>query len=346
MMNLIEKYNLTPLKIVKIAGIAFAGLFVAIFLLSLLGGFLNTARSVGQGGVFPSMPPIGSVAYDYGKVFSEGAMMPEFDSVRLSTRNIMPLPSYGTTGNDAEQFEVSDYNANIETRNLTGTCATVSALKARSYVVFENATESDTNCYYRFKVAHANVEEVLTVLKALDPKDLTENTYTIKSQIEDFTSETEILEKKRVSIDQTLTNALNAYDDITELAVKTQNAEALAKIIDSKIQTITRLTQERLNINEQLDRLARAKAEQLDRLDYTYFGVSIYENKYFDGEGLKDSWKATLKNFVNSVNRSLQNATVGVLGFVFIVFPYLIYLFLLIFAAKYGWKLTQYIWEK
>ena len=308
MMDLIEKYNLTLPKIIGI--------------------------------------PMGGISYDYAQTYSEDSVMPGFGGVTLSTRNSMPIPSYGTTGNDAENFEVSDYNATIETRDLTGTCATVSALKARTYVIFENATESDTNCYYRFKVAHANVEEILGILKALDPKDMSENTYTIKSQIDDFTSETEILQKKRASIDQTLTSALNAYDDITEIAVKTQNAEALAKIIDSKIQTITRLTEERLNINEQLDRLSRAKAEQLDRLVYTYFGVNVYENKYFDGERIKDSWKATFKSFVESVNRSLQNATVGVLSFVFVVFPYLIYLFLLIVAAKYGWKLTKYIWEK
>ena len=343
MMDLIEKYNLTLPKIFKIAGFAFLGLFVLIFFLSIILGSLNTARS--KGGALIGIP-MGGISYDYAQTYSEDSVMPGFGGVTLSTRNSMPIPSYGTTGNDAENFEVSDYNATIETRDLTGTCATVSALKARTYVIFENATESDTNCYYRFKVAHANVEEILGILKALDPKDMSENTYTIKSQIDDFTSETEILQKKRASIDQTLTSALNAYDDITDLAVKTQNAEALAKIIDSKIQTITRLTEERLNINEQLDRLSRAKAEQLDRLVYTYFGVNVYENKYFDGERIKDSWKATFKSFVESVNRSLQNATVGVLSFVFVVFPYLIYLFLLIVAAKYGWKLTKYIWEK
>jgi len=343
MMDLIEKYNLTLPKIFKIAGFAFLGLFVLIFFLSIILGSLNTARS--KGGALIGIP-MGGISYDYAQTYSEDSVMPGFGGVTLSTRNSMPIPSYGTTGNDAENFEVSDYNATIETRDLTGTCATVSALKARTYVIFENATESDTNCYYRFKVAHANVEEILGILKALDPKDMSENTYTIKSQIDDFTSETEILQKKRASIDQTLTSALNAYDDITEIAVKTQNAEALAKIIDSKIQTITRLTEERLNINEQLDRLSRAKAEQLDRLVYTYFGVNVYENKYFDGERIKDSWKATFKSFVESVNRSLQNATVGVLSFVFVVFPYLIYLFLLIVAAKYGWKLTKYIWEK
>ena len=343
MMDLIEKYNLTLPKIFKIAGFAFLGLFVLIFFLSIILGSLNTARS--KGGALIGIP-MGGISYDYAQTYSEDSVMPGFGGVTLSTRNSMPIPSYGTTGNDAENFEVSDYNATIETRDLTGTCATVSALKAQTYVIFENATESDTNCYYRFKVAHENVEEILGILKALDPKDMSENTYTIKSQIDDFTSETEILQKKRASIDQTLTSALNAYDDITEIAVKTQNAEALAKIIDSKIQTITRLTEERLNINEQLDRLSRAKAEQLDRLVYTYFGVNVYENKYFDGERIKDSWKATFKSFVESVNRSLQNATVGVLSFVFVVFPYLIYLFLLIVAAKYGWKLTKYIWEK
>ncbi len=343
-MDFLEKYNLTPIKILKFTGFAFLALFAFIFLLSIILSSLNTARM--KGGALLGMPM--NSAYDYAPTYSVSSMAPEFSGAMLSTRNLMPnlMPMPGATGNDAENFEVSDHSATIETRDLVHTCNTVSALKARSYVIFENATESDTNCYYRFKVAHANAAEILGILKALNPKDLSENTYTIKSQIEDFTSETEILEKKRISIDSTLTTALSAYDDITDLAVKTENAEALAKIIDSKIQTITRLTDERLNINEQLDRLARAKAEQLDRLAYAYFGVTVYENKYFDWEHIRDSWKATLKNFVDSVNRSLQNATVGVIGFVFIVIPYLIYLFLLLIVAKYGWKITKHIWKQ
>ena len=183
-------------------------------------------------------------------------------------------------------------------------------------------------------------------LKALDPKDLSENTYTIKSQIDDFTSETEILEKKLASIDATLKSALNSYDDISAVATRNQDAASLAKIIDSKFAIIERLTLERLNISAQLERYSRTKAEQLDKLEYTYFHVNVYENKFVDGENLKDSWKASIRNFVHTVNQALQDATLNVIAFLFVIIPYIIYFFILLFIVKYIWRGARYIWNK
>lgn len=268
---------------------------------------------------------------------------------KLSTRNVSPImpprPS-GSTGSDAESYEVTDYNAQIETRNITETCDAIKELKALDYVIFENASESDRRCSYTFKVEHSRVAEILAIVKNLDPKDLTENTYTIKRQVDDFTSEIEILEKKRDSIDKTLESALRAYDDITSIATRTQNAEALAKIIDSKIGIIERLTQERININATLDQLSRAKAEQLDRLKYTYFNVSVYENIYFDWENIGDSWQAAVKDLVRSINSVLQSVTTGLLSFLLWLLPFIVYIFIIVFVGKYGWRGVKAIWQR
>jgi hypothetical protein len=266
----------------------------------------------------------------------------------LSTRNVMPIlpPRGGTTGNDAEAYEVTDYSARFETRNSEKTCGEIKDLKVLSYVIFENMMESDRQCSVTFKVEHKNVSEILAKVKEMNPKDLTENIQTIKRQIDDFTSETEILEKKRDSIDQTLTGALRAYDEITALATRTQNADALAKIIDSKIGIIERLTQERINISAQLDQLSRAKADQLDRLKFTYFNVSVYENKFFDGENLFDSWKRSLKNLVNTINSVLQSITVGLAGFLLWLLPILVYALIIVVLGKYAWRTVKYIWTR
>jgi len=265
----------------------------------------------------------------------------------LSVRNIYPIPPQGgTSGNDAEQFEVRDYNASIETQARDATCAAVADLKALDYVIFENANESDTACNYTFKVAHAHVEEILAIIKNLGPKNLSENSYTIKNQIEDYTSRTDILKKKLSSIDATLSGALGAYDELTVLATRTQNVETLARIIDSKLQVIERLTNERLNVSAELEQIARAKSQELDRLDYSRFYVSIYENKYLDAEALSDSWKVAFQEFVRNVNHALQNATVNLVAFVFLALPYALYLFLLLIAAKYGWRTAKYLWKK
>jgi hypothetical protein len=274
--------------------------------------------------------------------------MPEFSYRNaLSASTIYPpQPSSSPIGDDAEEFEVTQYNANIETRKLASTCASFDELKKRDDVIFENANTSEHSCNYTFKVKHESVEQVLAWLKDLRPRELNENTYTVKNQIDDFTNETEVLQTKRASIDATLKTALNAYDEITRLATNTQNADALAKIIDSKVQIIERLTQEKINIDTQLDRLTRAKAEQLDKLDYTYFYVNVYENKYIDGEQIGDSWKQAVRQFFYDLNEMVQDLTIGLVLFLLWVVQWLIYGLIALVVAKYGWKFVRDFWNR
>jgi hypothetical protein len=301
-------------------------------------------------GVSPSMGygmGGGKMGYDYGEsadYVSQDAMMPEL-SYRNAASTIYPPQPSSPTGDSAEEFEVTQYSASIETRGLEQTCAAFDELKKRTDVIFENANTSEHSCNYTFKVKHESVEGVLAWLKKLDPRELSENTYTIKSQIDDFTNETEILQAKRASIDATLKSALNAYDEITRLATNTQNADALAKIIDSKIQIIERLTQEKINIDTQLDRLSRAKAEQLDKLDYTYFYVNVYENKYIDGRQIGDSWKQAVREFVQNLNTMLQELTIGLVLFLIWIVQWLIYGVIMLVIAKYAWRFVKGFWN-
>jgi len=274
-------------------------------------------------------------------------------SVGLSLRNVIaPEPSTApmdgaiTIGDDAEDFEVTEYGVNIETHQLSDDCSKIANLKSREDVIFEKASEYEKNCNYSFKVKHDRVEEILLIIDELDPKEFNENTYTIKRLIDDYTSEVEILEKKMASIEETLDNAVNAYDNITDLATRIQDVESLAKIIDSKIRIIERLTQEKINVNAQLERINRSKAEQLDRLEYTHFNVRVIENKFIDGQNLKDSWKAAVKSFVRDINKVIQDITVNLISLLFLILQYIIYLFIILVIAKYSWKFAKKIWEK
>lgn len=333
-----------PLNLFKAAVLGLFGIVALVFVFSLINSSVRPFLTTGKGESVSSVAPsfYGGASTGEVAMYSQKGM-PIAD---LSYRNIAPIPSQTTVGNTAEDFEVKDYSALIETRNKAEVCSQIANLKSLKHVIFENAQESDRNCNYSFKVEHARAGEILAVIKDLDPRDLSENTRTIKSQIDDFTSQTEILEKKRTSIDETLKNALTAYDQITALAVKTQDASSLAKIIDSKVQLIERMTQERININQQLDYLARAKTEQMDRLEYTYFSVSVYENKYLDGKNIKDSWQAAVKSFVYTVNRAVQDASINLIGLLFVLIPYFIYALIVLVVAKYGWRLVKYIWKK
>jgi hypothetical protein len=266
----------------------------------------------------------------------------------LSIRNTSPVPSPdgGTTGSDAEEFEVTDYRAEIETGNLSRTCSVLTDLKSLDHVVFESATESDSHCHYMFKVERERASEVLSTIEGLNPKNLSENTRTIQRLVDDFTSERELLEAKQESIEETLQSALTAYSEITALASSTQNAEALASIITSRVEIIERLTQESIEVSAQLERLARAQEEALDGLEYTDFNVFVSERKFVDFERLGDSWQRAVEKFFHTVNKALQDATVNLLAFLVALIPYVLYFFILIIFAKYGWRLVRYVWNR
>lgn len=345
-----KKQNFTAKRILKAIGVGITAIILIAIVLSFAGLIFNSIKSgltgkttyqgLGNSTTFaPLMAPMAEKALDssYGMGLSARNM--------TETAKIIPQQNY-SQGNDAEDFEIVEYNASIETRGLETTCNKLADLKIKDYIIFENANKYERGCNYRFKVKKDNVSEVLNIIKNLSPKELSENIHTIKKTIDDFTSETEILTKKKESIDETLNNAIKAYDDISAIATKTEDAESLTKIIDSKVRIIERLTQERININAELERLARAKTEQLDRLEYTFFNVSVIENKFIDTKNIADSWKSSIKKFITNINNTAQGITINLAGFILLILQYIIYLFIILIFAKYGWKLVKYIWKK
>lgn len=339
-MKIPENINLKLSNVLKIAGLVIIAIIIIALAFRLIGSSVNSWSS--NSGI--KITTQNSPDYDTLKMYESSEYGVDSGVADLSIRNITPNPI--STGDDAEEFEITQYNSLIETQNLEKTCGEIAILKSRDDVIFENSNEYEKSCSYNFKVKKDSVAEILSIIEDLNPKELNANTYTIKNVINDYTNEVEILEKKMSSIEETLANAVSAYDDITQLATQTKDVESLAKIIDSKIQIIERLTQEKINITTQLDRLSRSKAEQLDRLDYTYFNVYVLENKFIDGQNLKDSWKTAIKSFVRDINGIIQDVTINLVALLLLALQYIIYAFIILIIAKYCWKIAKNIWKK
>jgi hypothetical protein len=348
---MLKNLNLKVKPVLKIAGLAVLAVFaiyIVFVFLSLIFGSISGKIQPGAGGYSKN------VSYD-----SAGSMVAPMMAESqaggmfgLSTRNAeygMDDSSYRdtnvATGNQAEKYEVTEYNASIETRQLEKTCAAVSGLKAREDVIFSNAREYRNGCNYSFKVTKDKAGEILALLKGMDPKELSGTTYTIQGQVEDYTSQIDVLRNKLLSIDETLSKAVAAYDEVSVAATNAKDVESLAKVIDHKMDIIERLTQERISINSQFDQIQRAKAQQLDRLDYTYFSVNISRDVLVDRQNLKDSWDYAIKNSVSQINQTIQNISINLVGFLFGLFQYAVYGLILLIAAKYGWKLVRSIWK-
>ncbi|MBP9669356.1 MAG: hypothetical protein KBE09_03635 [Candidatus Pacebacteria bacterium] len=352
MKALLKKFGLTTTQAVQYSGIAAVVIVLIVIITSARGSVPKPGSFVA---VSPGMPfmeggvgggyEVQEAAYDsYNGDYDSASGYSK--AARLSVANIAPVPMpYGSVGDDGEDFEVTQYHATFETHKKDRLCNEVLSLKTRPEVVFESSNMYERGCDFSFKVARPSVQEVLSALRGWNPRELNENMHTIQKEVNDFTSEQEILERKLVAIDETLESSLAAYDDITALATKTENADALTRIIDSRVSIIERLTQERISINAQLDRLSRAKAEELDKLVYTYFSVSVYENRFLDPESIKDSWKEALRMFVFEINATIQDLTVGLMSSLFILIQYLVYLAILLVVAKFGWRYAKEFWN-
>jgi len=337
-MSFLQELQKDPKKYLKLAGIIFLGIIVLVF----IGEFLSSSVVLQNNKLTTSLraPQLG---------YSEPDLYAE-DS-RLSVRNIadsttfpgQPIPP---AGEDAEAFEFTSYSLSYEKSDATETCKKILDLKGRDDVIFSTSNQYDEGCYYIFKVKNESQTEIQSFLEQLDPENTSETTQTIKQVIEDYTSEEEILLASKDRIEQTLRNALTSYDEISALATQTQDTASLAVIIDSKINLIERLTQEKIRINEQLERLIRAKAEQLDRLDFTTYTITVYERKFVDGERIKDSWKSAIEEAVRSANEIVQALSVNLLVLLLLLSQYLIYALIMVIVAKYGWRIMKKIWKR
>lgn len=325
----------------KISGAVVFG-FVVLSLLVSLGGFaFRTAFNISPNYYGNSKAPLSS---NYGKGYSTSMEQTE---MQLSARNVMlDIDDGYISGKDAEDFEITEYNARIKTSRLDKVCNEIKELKTKDYIIFERANKNENYCGYRFKVEKNRAEEVLRIIKNLKPENLDINTSSIKKRIEDFTGEEEILTKRLAQIEETLEDAQNAYNAVTQLATKARDVETLAKIINDKIVLIEKLTTERLNTKNNLDKLSQAKALQLDKLDYTFFTVSVYKNLIIDIKVIKDSWERELKNFVREFNNMLQGISIKLLLCATKLIQVAIYLLIALFVAKYGWRFVKFVWKK
>lgn len=343
-MKFLKNFDWSFKSIMKVIGVLVAGMVALVIAISLIGFAISTLFSNRS---YESHRGFGGYAEEMAEMAFDGDASFFSKSVsNLQAGSAIPLPPSDefSGGLDAEDFEVKNFNATIRTRDLDRTCDLVAAEKAKDYIIFESSNKNKENCYYRFKVKKENEKEVIDLLEGLRPESFNANITSIKKSIENTESELDILSKKLTSIEETLEDAQLSYDSISEIATRQQDAETLAKIIDSKLKLINQLSRERLNIKSQIERYNKSKAEQLDRLNFTFFNVNVYKDVLFDWKDIKESWKFEIRLLTQNINETLQGMTIGLVGHLAKLGQALIYLFLALFLVKYVWKGVKRVW--
>lgn len=289
--------------------------------------------------------------YSYGGgAYPEAAMMSKSgyaSDMAISTSNIMP-PVPGPDGSvqvNAEAYEIKDYYVNYKKSDKTKVCATVASLKPRADVIFENSNESKYSCSYGFKVIKENAEDILQLLKDLGPEDVNSNVYTIQKYVEGLTDQLTVLKNRLDQTETALADAQTAYNELTVLATRQRDVESLTKLIDLKLNTIERLSNERLNINQQYEQIQKQKADQLERLQYVNFNVSVQESRYVDWDQIKDSWKLEIQNFVQDFNSLVQWISVKLVSYILSAAVALIYIGIAFVILKLVWLVGRKVWH-
>ncbi len=258
---------------------------------------------------------------------------------------IMPIPPLEPASKNAEDYETREYSATFEKSNMDKTCKKFEDLKPLDYVVFENASKNDTYCSYRFKVELEHEKEIISLIESLSPKDFNANTFTIERNITNNENEIKILKKKLEMLDALLENAQAKYSALRN----TGDATALVQAINNEINLIERITNQKLNVQAQIDRLTNSTGVQKERIDYSQFNITINQRKVIDFASIGENWRYAFEKFIIEVNLAMQDLTIGLFMFIFTLFKFVLYIAIsvLVFAisSRILWRWIRKIWH-
>ncbi len=301
-----------------------------------------------------------SVVSNLDKVFSEPEMLLQYadESTRGVTGGtavrgkaispsigIMPPMPIEPAGKDAENYETREYTARFERSNITPLCEEFEGLKPLEYVVFSNANKSDTYCNYTFKVEVAKEDEIISLIKSLGPKEFNASTFTLERNITSNKKEIEILEKKLKMLNSLLESAQEKYNKLRNSG----DTNALVQAINNEINLIERITNQKLSVQAQIDRLTNSTGVQEERIDYSQFNISVQQRKLVDLTNIGEDWARAFERFISNISVAVQDLTIGLLMFIFKLIKFVLYIsvgiMMLTVAARFLWKLIRRVWS-
>ncbi|MFH0776011.1 MAG: hypothetical protein V1936_00150 [Patescibacteria group bacterium] len=339
-MNLFKNFDWSFKSFVKIFGL----LILGVIALGLIAGIVSFAfktvvspflGNYSRGG-YGAVPEMAMDSAGYSKMAVS------------SSRNIIP-PIPGPSGEvidaTAEDYEVKNYYANYQPSDKTEICATILNLKSDPEIIFSNSSESDSSCNFTFEVPNERADEVLKILKSLDPEDINQNIYTIQRSVEGTSDQLKVLQNKLEQTEATLTDAQKAYEDLMRLATNSRDVENLTSLIKLKIDSIEQLAQTKISITQEIEQVQRNREDLLRQIKNTTFNVSVYEQKFVDWKQISESWKNALRDFVNNLTDLTQFVSVRLVSFVLYSAAALLYLAVAFGFLKVLWLLGKKVWK-
>jgi hypothetical protein len=343
-----------PRKVISVVVstvVLFIGALIIVFVVSyFMRGFGSSSFSINQKGTslsVGSMPGMAPRMLNYDGVS---------DSVQSSDYSYGTNNTYGNrssvyatpavTTRKAEDFELTSYQAQVESRDVESDCQTIQNLKSDEAIIFISANTAKDSCSFSFKTEKTKEQSAVSVIKALNPKSFTQNVATIEDRLTSYDRRKEILEHELTVLQKILDDAITSYEALSKLAITTGSVTNLRQAIYDKVDIIERLTQKKLTIEQELRQLGDSTSSSKEEIQYVQFSVSVYKNTFVDKEALASSWKYEIKQFISEMNKSLQTVTIGLVTFIFTLGTYILYLLIIVVIVKYLKRVLVYIWRK
>jgi uncharacterized phage infection (PIP) family protein YhgE len=216
-------------------------------------------------------------------------------------------------------------------------------------VIFDSSNQSEYGCNYEFRVEKEKTDEIVAKLKDLNPKDWSVYTSTVAQGIEDTSDRIATLKTRLTSLNDTLAQAESAYNKLVVLATKSGKVGDLANILNSKLTTIERLTNDKLSLEEQIKQYSGGNDDLMDETAYTHFSVSVQKITIVDWRQLGDEWRNALQATVRELSQIVSWILLGlpalILSLVWYGLVFGICIIALAFFAKVLWKAVLKIWN-
>ena len=328
----------------KIIGLIFVFLLIILMLVSFSSFFIRSISSIGSYNNYKGM--------GHDKGFSEmdnfrgrGGMESK-QLMNSSISPIMPPRDEIISGNDLEDFEIKRNNTTIKEANIESTCKDFMNLKSKKEIIFERSSQNTNNCSFSFKTPKEKETEITDMIKNYNIENSNTSIQTIKASSDNKRNELDELNKKIDSDAKLSQKTVNNYDEILEMAKKEMNIETIAKVTQDKLNFITKMHKEKMNLIRNIDRLTRQKNDQSDNLRYSYFSIYVYKDKIIDLDLIKSEWRNEIKTFINDINQFLQDISLNFMIFLLKLIQVALYAFSSVFALKISWKVVYFIWKK
>jgi len=255
----------------------------------------------------------------------------------------VPAPDGYTSG--LERYETTSYNLSARSRDFDSLCDSLSTLKNEGAIHFKHLNTGLNHCDARFFVEEDRVASVLAQFENERSVQINRNTQSVTRHKEQIESQANIVRQQLASVERTLAEAEEAYDEIVAFARTNKDSETLNSAITNKLRQIDQLTSRKISLTSQLSNYAQQAADLNERLNVVEFYANFSRSNPVNVGENERRWEQAWEDLRDQFTETLIGVSVFFGIFILYVLQYGLYLLVLVVIARFAWKLVRNIWR-